>query len=78
MEKGNVVSIHKKSDKQNMKNQYFCFRFVVKYLRDIFNEMFNYFSTNKLVSTKQASFQPGDFCINQLLSITHEIFTSFW
>ena len=52
MEKGNVVSIHKKNDKQNMKNQYFYFRFVVKYLRDIFNEMFNYFSTNKLVSTK--------------------------
>ena len=39
--------------------------------------MFSYFSANKLISKKQSGFQPGDSCINQLLSITHEIFTSF-
>ena len=39
--------------------------------------MFNYFYANKLVSKNQSGFQPGDSCINQLLSITHETFTSF-
>ena len=39
--------------------------------------MFIYFSANKLISKNQSGFQPGDSCINQLLSITHEIFTSF-
>ena len=39
--------------------------------------MFIYFSANKLNSKNQPGFQPGDSCINQLLSITHEIFTSF-
>ena len=38
--------------------------------------MFIYFSANKLISKKQSAFQPGDSCINQMLSITHEIFTS--
>ena len=39
--------------------------------------MFIYFSANKLISKNKSGFQPGDSCINQLLSITHEIFTSF-
>ena len=39
--------------------------------------MFTYFSTNKLISRNQSGFQLGDSCINQLLSITHEIFISF-
>ena len=39
--------------------------------------MFIYFSANKLISKNQSGFQPGDSCINQLLLISHEIFTSF-
>ena len=39
--------------------------------------MFIYLTANKLISKNQSGFQPGDSCINQLLSITHEIFTSF-
>ena len=39
--------------------------------------MFIYFSANNLISKNQSGFQPGDSCINQLLSISHEIFTSF-
>ena len=38
--------------------------------------MFIYFSANKLISKNQSGFQPGNSCINQLLSITYEIFTS--
>ena len=39
--------------------------------------MFRFFLDNKLISTNQSSFKPGDSCINQLLSITHEIYKSF-
>ena len=78
--KGNIVPIHKKGDKQNIKNYRpvsllpICGKI---FERLIFNEMFIYFSANKLISKNQSGFQPGDSCINQLLSITHKIFTSF-
>ena len=43
----------------------------------MFNKMFNFFIENKLISSNQSGFKPGDSCINQLLSITHEIYESF-
>ena len=78
--KENIVPIHKKGDKQNIKNYRpvsllpICGKI---FERLIFNEMFIYFFANKLISKNQSGFQPGDSCISQLLSITHEIFTSF-
>ena len=39
--------------------------------------MLKYFLNNNLISPIQSGFRPGDSCINQLLSITHDIFTSF-
>ena len=41
------------------------------------NEMFEFFMENKLISTSQPGFKADDSCINQLLSITHEIYSSF-
>ena len=78
--KGNIVPIHKKGDKQNIK-----FYRPVSLLpiyhklfeRLIFNEIFIYFSVNKLISKNQSGFHPDDSCINQLLSNTHKIFASF-
>ena len=32
---------------------------------------------NNLISPKESGFIPGNPCVNQLLSITHDIFTSF-
>ena len=43
----------------------------------MFNEIFEIFIENKLISSSQSGFKPGDSCINQLLSITHEIYSSF-
>ena len=77
--KGNIAPIHKKGDKQNIKNyRPVCLLPIWGKIfeRLIFNEMFIYFSTNKLISKNQSGFQPGDSCINQLLTITHKIFTS--
>ena len=43
----------------------------------MFNEMLNFFVENKLISSNQSGFKPVDSCINQLLTITHEIYQSF-
>ena len=39
--------------------------------------MYEFFTENNLISPNQSGFKPGDLCINQLLSITHEIYKSF-
>ena len=39
--------------------------------------MFTYSIENNLMSKNQSGFKPGDPCVNQLLVITHEIFSSF-
>ena len=39
--------------------------------------MFSFFIENDLISQNQSVFKPGDFWINQLLSITYEIYKSF-
>ena len=79
-EKGNVVPFYQKGDKQNLKNYrpvsllLICRKF---FERLIFNEMFSFFLANNLLAPNQSGFKPGDPCINQLLSITHEIYSSF-
>ena len=45
--------------------------------RILYNNMFDFFSKNHLISRNQSGFKPGGSCINQLLSITHEIYKSF-
>ena len=80
MKKANVVPVHKKSDKQCLKNYRpisllpICRKILE---RLIFNEMFRFFIENNLISSNQSGFKLGDYCINQLLSITHEIYKSF-
>ena len=41
--------------------------------RILCKNMFELFTKNDLNSHNQSGFKPGDLCINQLLSITHEI-----
>ena len=52
MEKGNIVSIHRKSEKQNI-NDYGPVSLIPTcgetFERLIFNEMFNFFSANMLI-----------------------------
>ena len=44
--------------------------------RLLFNELHKFFNENDLLSSNLSGFRPGDSCINQLLSITHEIYQS--
>ena len=45
--------------------------------RVMYNEMFGFFLDKDLISVNQSGFKPGGSCINQLLSITHNIYKSF-
>ena len=74
--KANVVPIHKKGDKQILKNYrpISLLPITGKILeRLLCDRMFEFFIINNLISDNQLGFKPGDSCINQLLSINHEI-----
>ena len=78
--KGNVVPAHRKGDKQNLK----CYRPISLFPVSgkifeiiLHNNMYELFTESNLISANQSGFKPGDSCINQLLSITHEIYKSF-
>ena len=79
--KGNIVPCYKKGDKQNFKN--YCpvslLPICGKYFeRLIFNEMFSFFFlASNFLAPNKSGFKADDFCINQLLSVTHEIYSSF-
>ena len=82
MKKTNIVPVHKKRDKQILKN----YRAVVSLLptcgksfleRLIYNNLLEYFIDNDLISQNQSGFKQGNSCLNQLMSITHEIYQSF-
>ena len=78
--KGNIVPIHKKGDKQTLKNYRpvsllpICGKILERLM---FNGMFNFFIENELISSNQSGFKPGNSCVNQLMSVTHEIYKSF-
>ena len=74
--KANVVPAHKKGDKTTV--QYSLFPVAGRiFERILYNDMYEFFTENNLISPNQSGFKPGDSCINQLLSITHEIYKSF-
>ena len=78
--KGNIVPIHKKGDKKILKSCRpvsllpICGKI---FERLIFNELSHFLLETNLISPGYSGFKPGDSCINQLLSIRHEIYTSF-
>ena len=78
--KANVVPIHKKGEKDLIKN----YRpvsllpiFGKIFERLIFNSFFKYIDGNELLNPNHSGFRPFDSCVNQLLSINNEIFSNF-
>ena len=76
--KVNVVPVHKKGDKQVLRNYRPVF-FTSNMWKNIwaFNNFYEFFIKNNLISSNQSGFKQGDSCIYQLLSITHEIYQLF-
>ena len=77
---GNIVPIHKKSSKQLLKN----YRpvsllpvFGKIFEKVIYSSIYEFLDKNSLLSPKQSGSRPGDSTINQLIAITHEIFSAF-
>ena len=76
----NVTPIHKKNDKQLIKNYRpisllpICGKLFEKI---IFNNLYNYFNTNNLITKNQSGFRPGDSTTNQLLYLVNEIHEAF-
>ena len=78
--KANVVPVHKKESKnlvENYKPISLLSIFGKIFERVIFKDLFNYFHKNQLFTKCQAGFLPGDSCILQLLSIVHDVNSSF-
>ena len=74
--RGNSVSIFGKGNKQVLKD-YLPVSLLPICGKSLKDQMISFLLENKLVSLNQSGFKSGDSCINQLLSITHEIFQSF-
>ena len=78
--KSNIVPVHKKNDKQLVTN----YRpisllpiFGKIFEKIIFNRIYNFLSEKNLLNHNQSGFHPSDSSVNQLLSITHEVFQAF-
>ena len=80
MEKASTIPAHKNGDKQLIINYQpvsllsICGKVFEKI---IFNSLFVYLNNNNLLNSNQSGFRPGDSCVNQLISITHDIYKAF-
>ena len=49
-----------------------------KFFEEInFDQVYAFLDENRLISTMQSGFRPGDFCIYELISITSDIYRHF-
>ena len=78
--KSNICPIHKKGDKQVI-NYYRPFSLLPicgnVFERLIFNSVYEYLKEHKFLSADQSGFRANDSCVNQLLSIVHNIYSAF-
>ena len=78
--KGNVVPIYKKDDQRKAKSYRSVLLLIIRvkiFERLIYNVMYDFLTDNNLLSPNQSGFRSGDSCINQFLSINHEILNAF-
>lgn len=77
--RANVTPIHKKSDKQNKQNYrpislLSCMGKVME--RIIYDELYEYLETHCLLTWRNSGFKKQDSTVNQLLLLSHKIYTS--
>ena len=75
--KSNIVPVHKKGDKQLIKNYRpvsllpICGKLMEKLM---FNSISNFTDTRNMLSVHQLGFLPSDSCVHQLISIVPDIY----
>ena len=77
--KANIL-VHKKGNRQCKKNYgpiSLLPNFGKIFEKLIFDSIYCHLCENSIITAKQSGFRPGDSTINQLLSITHKIYSSF-
>ena len=77
--KANTIPVHKKGDKQFITNYQLVSILPIcekVFEKIILNSLFVYLNKN-LVNSNQSGFRPCDSCVNQLISITHDIYKAF-
>ena len=78
--RSNIIPVHKKDDKQLVKNYHPISLLPIfgKIFEKItFNKIYHFLLEERLLNPNQSGFRQSDSCINQLLTITHEIFEAF-
>ena len=71
--KSNIIPVHKKNYCPISLLPIFSKGFE----KIIFNKTYTFLQNEQLLNSNQSGFRPSDSCINQLLSIMHEIFQTF-
>ena len=78
--KANIIPVHKKGSRQ-CKNNYRPISllpvFGKLFEKLLFDSIYNHLCANGLLTALQSGFRPSDSTINQLLSISHKIYTGF-
>ena len=78
--KANALPIHKKENRQLKKNYRpisllpICGKIFEKLM---FDAIYEHLCASQLLTPNQSGFRPGDSTVNQLLSITHQIYSAF-
>ena len=78
--KGNIVPMHKKSNKDLINNYRPVYLLQISskiYEKCIYDTLYNYFEGNDILSKSQSGFRKGDSYVSPLLSIMHKILKGF-
>ena len=78
--RSNIIPVHKKGDKQivdNYRPVSLLPMFGKIFEKLLFNSIMDFLEENNLLNSNQSGFRPNDSCESQLLSIVHDIYSSF-
>ena len=78
--RANIIPVHMKNSRQR-KNNYHPISLLPVFCKIfenlLFDTIYKHLCDHSLITPNQSGFRPGDSTINQLLSITHTIYTAF-
>ena len=79
--KSNLVPVYQKDNEQNVNNYGHAFLLPLcskAFAKLVFVATFEYMVEKNILSRTRSGLEPNDSCINQLISITHSIFSAFY